>query len=169
MLSHLIFITPLGIGIHNSRMDKYSQASLASGFGVMSIWLQRPGCYSLLPSYPMKWNQSERIGNISFFFFFFSSAMFSPMCLGYKLSIQWFLLISSLISTHSGLGNWQRPRAEVAMKVSDWQVNLEANFLYSSFPIPRSLWWWVKDYVKSGPQGPSQFRVPTHERAALSL
>lgn len=108
MLSHLIFITPLGIGIHNSLTDKYRQASLASGFGVMSIWLQSPGFYSLLPSYPMKWNQSERIGNISFFFFF-SSSMFSPMCLVYKSSIHWFLLISSLTSTHSGLGNWQRP------------------------------------------------------------
>lgn len=49
MLSHLIFVTPLGIELHNSLMDKHSQVSLASGFGVMSICFK---AWAFIPSYP---------------------------------------------------------------------------------------------------------------------
>ena len=49
-------------GIHNSVMDKSGQDS--TGFEAVCFWLQSSGFYDFLPSFPMKWNHSERIGNV---------------------------------------------------------------------------------------------------------
>lgn len=58
-------IEPHCRGIHNSVMDKGNQDS--TGFEAVCFWVQNPGFYAFLPSFPMKWNHSERIGNIFVF------------------------------------------------------------------------------------------------------
>lgn len=55
-----------------------------------------------------------------------------------------------------GLGSWRwtdgrEHRAEVAIQVSEWKVNLHMNSWSPSFPIPRILWW-EKSYVKMLPK-----------------